>query len=269
MPGRRSLGQPTWRLPGLTLGAPVRRTCAEAAARSRRRFHFGSPPFGVSVPNVRLPDQRGLTPISARAPRGCLDHTRSYSVCRHLVVTMLGLVSVGATLPVLPRLRPRPAWRGRFGRWCGHRIVRDHRARLPPDRRPLRRPAGRRVVVIAGAVSTAIAAPPVLRPAGIGGLIVARLFLGAGEGLVYTAGSAWVVDLAPPERRGRLRGLYGLAIWAGFSRAGHRRAHPARHQLRGCVGVRGRRAAGRRPDRPADPPSGTSPTPPARTSTAG
>ena len=56
-----------------------------------------------------------------------------------------------------------------------------------------------------------------LLPLGIGGLIVARLVLGAGEGAVFTAGSAWIVDLAPEERRGRVIGLYGLAVWAGLS----------------------------------------------------
>ena len=45
----------------------------------------------------------------------------------------------------------------------------------------------------------------------------ARLFLGAGEGTVFTAGSAWNVDMAPPERRGRMIGLYGLAIWTGLT----------------------------------------------------
>ena len=34
---------------------------------------------------------------------------------------------------------------------------------------------------------------------------------------MFTAGSAWIVDLAPPERRGRVIGLYGLAVWAGLS----------------------------------------------------
>ncbi len=48
-------------------------------------------------------------------------------------------------------------------------------------------------------------------------LVIARLFLGAGEGLIYTAGSAWVVDLAPDERRGQIIGWYGLAIWGGLS----------------------------------------------------
>ena len=41
--------------------------------------------------------------------------------------------------------------------------------------------------------------------------------LGAGEGTVFTAGSAWIVDLAPPERRGRVIGLYGLAVWGALS----------------------------------------------------
>jgi predicted MFS family arabinose efflux permease len=46
---------------------------------------------------------------------------------------------------------------------------------------------------------------------------VARLVLGAGEGSVFTAGATWVVDLAPPGRRGRVIGLYGLAVWTGLS----------------------------------------------------
>ena len=41
--------------------------------------------------------------------------------------------------------------------------------------------------------------------------------LGAGEGTVFTAGSAWIVDLAPEDRRGRVIGLYGLAVWSGLS----------------------------------------------------
>ena len=34
---------------------------------------------------------------------------------------------------------------------------------------------------------------------------------------MFTAGSAWIVDLAPTERRGRVIGLYGLAVWGGLS----------------------------------------------------
>jgi MFS family permease len=76
---------------------------------------------------------------------------------------------------------------------------------------------GRKLVVIAGALATATAGILYFVPAGVGGLLVARLFLGAGEGMVYTAGSAWIIDLAPPDRRARIIGLYGLAIWGGLS----------------------------------------------------
>ena len=38
-----------------------------------------------------------------------------------------------------------------------------------------------------------------------------------GEGAVFTAGATWVVDLAPEGRRGRVIGLYGLAVWGGLS----------------------------------------------------
>ena len=76
---------------------------------------------------------------------------------------------------------------------------------------------GRRLVVVLGSLSTAVAGLLYFIPAGVPGLIVARLFLGAGEGAVYTAGSAWIVDMTPPERRGRIIGLYGLAIWGGLA----------------------------------------------------
>src|SRR5215210_8276452 len=133
------------------------------------------------------------------------------------VVTMLGLLAVGATLPVLPRYVKGPIGStdlavgivsGAFAvTGLAFRPIAGHIA----DNR------GRRIAVVAGALTSAVAGLLYFVPAGVPGLIVARLFLGAGEGMVFTAGSAWVVDLAPPERRGRLIGLYGLAIWSGLS----------------------------------------------------
>jgi MFS family permease len=133
------------------------------------------------------------------------------------VVTGLGLLSVGATLPILPRYVTGELdgsdlevgiVTGAFaitGLAC--RPLAGHLA----DRR------GRKRIVLIGAIATAISGLILFIPAGIGGVIVSRLFLGAGEGAVYTAGSAWIVDLAPPERRGRIIGLYGLAIWGGLA----------------------------------------------------
>jgi len=151
-----------------------------------------------------------------RAPHRHLSPARA-AFAGIFVVTMLGLVSVGATLPVLPRYVRGPI--GADDLAVG--VVTGAFAITGLACRPIAgRFAdlhGRRLVVIVGALSTAVAGLLYFVPAGVGGLIVARLFLGAGEGLVYTAGSAWVVDLAPPERRGRIIGLYGLAIWGGLS----------------------------------------------------
>jgi MFS family permease len=76
---------------------------------------------------------------------------------------------------------------------------------------------GRKLVVVLGALLTATSGLLYFIPAGVPGLIFARLFLGAGEGMVYTAGAAWVIDLSPPDSRARLIGIYGLAIWGGLT----------------------------------------------------
>lgn len=133
------------------------------------------------------------------------------------IVTNLGLLAVGATLAVLPHyvkdnLDGSDLEVGIVtGAFALTGIVCRPIAGNLADRR------GRRPTVIAGALLAAIAGALYFVPAGIPGLIVARFFLGAGEGTVFTAGSAWNVDLAPEERRGRMIGLYGLAIWTGLT----------------------------------------------------
>jgi MFS family permease len=133
------------------------------------------------------------------------------------VVTGLGLLSIGATLPVIPRYVQGPIEGGDFsvGLVTGAFAITGLACR--PIAGNLADSRGRRPIVILGALLTAVAGALYFVPAGVPGLVIARLFLGAGEGMVYTAGSAWVVDLAPPERRGRIIGLYGLAIWSGLT----------------------------------------------------
>ncbi|MFL5871140.1 MAG: MFS transporter [Solirubrobacterales bacterium] len=161
-----------------------------------------------------------MQPLSSRRNRlgGAVSLTPARAAFAGIfVVTMLGLISVGATLPVLPRYVKGPIGAGDLavGVVTGAFAITGLACRpLAGNLADLR---GRKLVVIAGALSTAIAGLLYFVPAGVGGLIVARLFLGAGEGMVYTAGSAWVVDLAPPDRRGRIIGLYGLSIWGGLS----------------------------------------------------
>ncbi|HLO34831.1 MAG TPA: MFS transporter, partial [Candidatus Deferrimicrobium sp.] len=133
------------------------------------------------------------------------------------IVTNLGLLAVGATLAVLPHyvkdnLDGSDLEVGIVtGAFAFTGIVCRPIAGNLADRR------GRKPTVIGGALLAATAGFLYFVPAGIPGLIVARFFLGAGEGTVFTAGSAWNVDMAPEERRGRMIGLYGLAIWTGLT----------------------------------------------------
>ena len=133
------------------------------------------------------------------------------------IVTNLGLLAVGATLAVLPHyvkdnLNGSDLEVGIVsGAFAFTGIVCRPIAGNLADTR------GRKPTVIVGALLAAIAGGLYFVPAGIPGLIVARFFLGAGEGTVFTAGSAWNVDMAPVERRGRMIGLYGLAIWTGLT----------------------------------------------------
>jgi MFS family permease len=132
-------------------------------------------------------------------------------------VTFLGLVAVGAVLPVLPRYVHGPLDGGNVavGVVIGSYAVTGLLLRPFAGRLADRR--GRRPTILLGSAVVAFAGFLYLLPFGVPGLIVARLLLGAGEGTVFTAGSAWIVDIAPPERRGRVIGLYGLSVWAGLS----------------------------------------------------
>jgi MFS family permease len=132
-------------------------------------------------------------------------------------VTFAGLVAVGAVLPVLPRYVHGPLDSGdvAVGIVVGSYAVTGLLLRPVAGRFADRR--GRRPTVLLGSAIVAVSGFLYLLPLGVPGLIGARLLLGAGEGAVFTAGSAWIVDIAPPNRRGRVIGLYGLAVWAGLS----------------------------------------------------
>ena len=131
--------------------------------------------------------------------------------------TLVTFLAVGAVLPILPRYVKGPlgggdvevgivtgafAFAAILGRPIGGRIA---------DRRT------RKLVAICGMAMCAAAGALYFLPLGVAGLVFARLVLGLGDGWVYTATAAWVVDLAPPERRGQVIGLFGMSIWGGLS----------------------------------------------------
>lgn len=132
-------------------------------------------------------------------------------------VTFLGLIAVGSVLPVLPRYVRGPLDSSDLavGVVIGSYAITG--LLLRPIAGRLADTRGRRPTVLIGALLVSLSGLLYLPHLGIPGLIFARLVLGAGEGALYTAGSAWIVDMAPEERRGRILGLYGLAVWGGLS----------------------------------------------------
>ena len=132
-------------------------------------------------------------------------------------VTLLSLMGVGAVLPVIPHYVHGPLHDGDVAVGFAIGSFAFTALACRPLAGNLADTRGRRPVVAAGCLTSAIGALLYLVPAGLPGLIVARLVVGAGEGAVFTAGATWVVDLAPPGRRGRVIGLYGLAVWTGLS----------------------------------------------------
>jgi MFS family permease len=155
--------------------------------------------------------------VSATAPTDAPDHRPGLNFAGVFAATFCGLVAVGAVLPVLPRYIHGPLDSGDLavGIVIGSYAVTG--LLLRPVAGRLADTRGRKPTVLAGTALVALSGLLYLPSLGIAGLIVARLVLGAGEGGVYTAGSAWIVDLAPEERRGRVLGLYGLAVWGGLS----------------------------------------------------
>ncbi|MBW8486825.1 MFS transporter [Actinomadura parmotrematis] len=74
----------------------------------------------------------------------------------------------------------------------------------------------RRVMAAGAGIAVAVGVLYTL-PLGLPGLFAARLVMGVGEALLFTAGSVWTVHLAPEHRRGQIVGWYGLAMWSGLS----------------------------------------------------
>jgi MFS family permease len=155
--------------------------------------------------------------VSAAGAAAGRDHRPGLSFAGVFAVTFCGVVAVGSVLPVLPRYIHGPLDSGDIavGIVIGAYAVTG--LLLRPVAGRLADTRGRKPMVLGGAVLVALGGLLYFPSLGIAGLVVARMILGAGEGTVYTAGSAWIVDLAPDARRGRVLGLYGLAVWGGLS----------------------------------------------------
>lgn len=153
----------------------------------------------------------------AGAPREEVERSRRATLVGVFAATLTTFLAIGAVLPILPRYVHGPLGAGDvsvgvvIGAFSLTAIVaRPWSGRLA-DRR------GRRSILAAGALLMGLGGALLFVRAGVAGLIGARLVLGVGEAFVFTAGSAWAVDLAPPDRRAQVIGLFGLSVWGGLS----------------------------------------------------
>ncbi|MBX5442924.1 MAG: MFS transporter [Solirubrobacteraceae bacterium] len=131
--------------------------------------------------------------------------------------SLTAFLAIGAVLPVLPRYVHGPIGAGDVavgvvvGAFAVTAIVsRPWAGRIADER-------GRRPVTLFGLLAMVLGGALLFVDAGVPGLLVARLIVGIGEGVTYTAVAAWVVDLSPPTRRAQLIGLLGLSVWIGLS----------------------------------------------------
>ncbi len=131
--------------------------------------------------------------------------------------TLLGFLSLGCVLPVLPRYVTGPLGAGdvavgvAIGAFALTAVVCRPFGGGEADRRGPRRIAVIGLAIVAGASALLFV------PAGLAGVIGARLVLGVGDAFMFTAAAAWIVDLAPVGRRGQVLGLFGLAVWGGLA----------------------------------------------------
>jgi len=157
------------------------------------------------------PKARALTRL---LPRGRAATAASLGI---FFTALLCFISIGAALPTLPTFVRGPLHSGDVavgfvvGAFALTSVVCRPIAGRQSDRR------GRRIVMVAGALAMALGGVLYLLADNVGTLIAARLVVGAGEGIVYTSGATWAVDLAPEDRRGFALGLFGLAVWGGLS----------------------------------------------------
>ncbi len=140
-----------------------------------------------------------------------------------LAVVLLNFIAFGAAVPVLPRLVEHRLHGPDLSVGAAFAVSAIVALLVRPYVGRLAQRAGGRTVMAAGACGAALVgvgyAIAASLPGGLGltGLLLTRALMGLCEAAVFTSGSLWVVVLAPEERRGRFVGLYGLAMWSGWT----------------------------------------------------
>jgi MFS family permease len=133
------------------------------------------------------------------------------SMSRLWAAVLCGYLALGATIQALPELR------------LGSAAATGALVTLAAAATAIARPfAGRWAdrgapVARVGAALVALGAIGHLAAQSVPAMAAARLVLGAGEGALFTGALVAVLHDAPPLRRGRLIGHFGLSMWGGLA----------------------------------------------------
>jgi MFS family permease len=134
-----------------------------------------------------------------------------------IFATFLGFLGIGTVLPALgPHVRHDLGGSDRtVGLVIGTFSVMALASRFVAG--PLADNRGRKIALLAGLASCALAGVAYYLPLGVGGAYTGRALQGFGEACLYTGAAAWVVELAGVHRSAQALGFLSSGIWGGIS----------------------------------------------------
>lgn len=142
---------------------------------------------------------------------GSAPYWRLWSAC------FLGFVAIGMTLQVMPAYAHERL--GANAITSGLAVTIGSLATMisrPVSGRFADQSGGRRVAM-AGAILGAIGGIGHVVATTLPVLILARLFLGAGEGALFTGSVGWILAQTAQSERGKIAGQFGLSMWMGLA----------------------------------------------------
>ncbi len=141
----------------------------------------------------------------------------SSAIWRIAGTVFVGMLGFGAVIPMLPVYLHEDAGASTFltGLLIGVSSGFALPGRLVAGR--IADTRGRRVTLLIGMGCCALAGILYLPAFGLGAMALGRMLHGVGEGFFVTATVAWVVDLAPADRRAQALGLLSSGLWGGLS----------------------------------------------------
>ncbi len=160
---------------------------------------------------------------------GAVPYWRLWSAC------FLGFGAIGMTMQVMPAYAHERL--GANAITAGMAVTIGSLATMfsrPISGRFADQRGGRRVAMV-GAILGLIGGIGHVLATNLPVLILARLFLGAGEGALFTGSVGWILAHTEQSQRGKVAGHFGLSMWMGLAEllppvSGARRASQAAGQ---------------------------------------